>query len=86
MILIRTGDKKRVKKFPYEVELSNQTQYFWCSCGLSLSQPFCDGMHKGSGKKSLPFEVAVPQTARLCGCKMTKNPPYCDGSHNQIEE
>ena len=73
-------------KLPYRIELSNENKYFWCACGLSLTQPFCDGSHRGSDKKSLSFDVAVPQTAWLCGCKMTKNPPYCDGTHNQLEE
>jgi CDGSH-type Zn-finger protein len=78
--------ENKVRKSPYQADLSPEKKYFWCSCGLSQTQPFCDGAHKGSGKKSLPFEVAVPQTAWLCGCKMTKNPPYCDGTHHQVEE
>jgi CDGSH-type Zn-finger protein len=73
-------------KSPYQVELSSGSKYFWCSCGLSQAQPFCDGSHKGSDKKTLPFEVDVPKTAWLCGCKMTNSPPYCDGSHNQLKE
>jgi len=73
-------------KSPYKVNLSNGNKYFWCSCGLSMTQPFCDGSHKGTGKKSLAFQVPTPQTVWLCGCKMTQNPPYCDGSHKQLAE
>jgi CDGSH-type Zn-finger protein len=67
---------------PYEVDLEAEKKYFWCTCGLSKNQPFCDGAHKGSGLKSLHFDVPASQKVFLCGCKKTKNPPYCDGSHN----
>ncbi|CAO4840037.1 MAG: hypothetical protein CNLJKLNK_00437 [Holosporales bacterium] len=56
--------------------------YYWCTCGLSKNDPFCDGAHKGTGQKSLPFQVQETCTQKLCGCKKTQNPPYCDGSHN----
>ncbi|MES2252150.1 MAG: CDGSH iron-sulfur domain-containing protein [Pseudomonadota bacterium] len=67
---------------PKNVELEAEKTYFWCTCGLSANQPFCDGAHKGSGLKSLHFQVEAPTSAWLCTCKQTKNPPYCDGSHN----
>jgi CDGSH-type Zn-finger protein len=72
-----------MKKSPYEIQLEAGKTYYWCTCGLSLNQPFCDGAHKGIGKKSLHFTEPTSQTRYLCGCKQTKNPPYCDGSHNQ---
>ena len=72
-----------MKKSPYEVQLEADKIYHWCTCGLSLKQPFCDGAHKGTEKKSLHFTESTSQTQYLCGCKQTKNPPYCDGSHNQ---
>lgn len=65
----------------FYVELEAQQQYWWCTCGFSAKQPFCDGTHKGSSFKSLPFQVNQKQTVALCGCKKTKTPPYCDGSH-----
>lgn len=70
-------------KSPIEVALEADKTYYWCTCGLSSNQPFCDGAHKGSGKKSMPFTVDQMQNKFLCTCKNTKNPPYCDGSHNQ---
>jgi CDGSH-type Zn-finger protein len=58
--------------------------YFWCACGLSAKQPFCDGSHKGSGMTPVKFEATETKTAYLCGCKHTANPPFCDGSHNKL--
>ena len=75
-----------MSKQPHTIELEAEKTYFWCTCGLSEKQPFCDGAHKGSGLKSLPFQVDAPTTAYLCSCKETKTPPYCDGSHNSINE
>jgi len=70
---------------PYEVDLKEGENYFWCACGLSQNQPFCDGAHKGRGDlKSQCFLVEVSKKAWLCGCKKTKNPPFCDGSHLEI--
>lgn len=70
-------------KQPENVELEANKIYFWCSCGLSANQPFCDGAHKGSEMKSIPFKVEASTSAWLCTCKKTKNPPYCDGSHKE---
>jgi CDGSH iron-sulfur domain-containing protein 3 len=67
---------------PYAPELEEGKTYYWCTCGLSAKQPFCDGAHKGSGMKSLCFTAPASGTAYLCGCKQTKNPPFCDGSHS----
>ncbi len=69
---------------PFEVELEEGQNYFWCLCGLSQKQPFCDGAHKGSGLKSHCFTAENTGKVFLCGCKQTKNPPYCDGSHMEV--
>jgi len=69
---------------PFEVELEEGQKYFFCTCGLSQKQPFCDGAHKGSGLKSLCFTAESTGKAWLCGCKQTKTPPFCDGSHKEI--
>lgn len=55
--------------------------YWWCTCGKSKEQPFCDGSHMGS--EFLPTEIVVDKEEMICWCtcKKTKNPPYCDGSH-----
>jgi CDGSH iron-sulfur domain-containing protein 3 len=66
---------------PYRVELEEGKTYFWCSCGLSAKQPFCDGAHKGSGFSCIKWVCEKTETVSLCGCKKTKNGPRCDGSH-----
>ena len=72
------------QKKPYVVELEPGT-YWWCSCGKSNNQPFCDGSHSGSDFS--PVEVTITEKKKygLCGCKHTKNQPMCDGSHNEID-
>ena len=58
--------------------------YYWCACGLSQSQPFCDGSHEATG--FMPTEVVLEEETRvaLCQCKRTGSPPYCDGSHKDL--
>jgi len=72
------------KKAPYVVELEAGKSYWWCSCGRSETQPFCDGSHAGT--KFQPVEVTVDETKKvgLCGCKHTKNSPKCDRSHSKL--
>ena len=72
-----------MNKSPIEVTLEANKNYYWCTCGLSDKQPFCNGAHKGTDKKSLKFIEETTQNRFLCTCKNTMNPPYCDGSHNQ---
>ena len=31
------------------VEVESGKNYYWCSCGKSGKQPFCDGSHGGTG-------------------------------------
>lgn len=71
------------QKAPYVVDCEPK-KYFWCTCGKSQGQPYCDGAHKGSGMKSLMVEITEPKKVAWCGCKQTKNPPYCDGSHSKL--
>ena len=66
---------------PMEVALETGETYYWCSCGRSQNQPFCDGSHQGTVFEPLAFKVDASETAHLCLCKQSKNPPYCDGSH-----
>ena len=58
--------------------------YWWCACGLSKNQPNCDGSHKGSGLKSVKFELAERREVALCMCKQTGDKPYCDGTHKRL--
>lgn len=70
------------QKAPYGVELEPGT-YWWCACGRSQTQPFCDGSHKNTDILPVKFEVTRKDEYHLCGCKQTGTPPFCDGTHNQ---
>lgn len=58
--------------------------YYWCSCGQSSDQPFCDGSHEGTTFEPLEFTVESESSVALCACKHTKNKPRCDGSHGKL--
>jgi CDGSH-type Zn-finger protein len=72
------------QKEPYAVEVEKGETYYWCACGLSKKQPFCDGGHKETEFKPLVFEAKKTETVYLCGCKTTKDAPFCDGSHSSL--
>ncbi len=72
------------QKQPYPVELEAGKTYYWCRCGRSKNQPFCDGSHKGTSFEPLAFTAEKSETAYLCGCKHSNNPPFCDGSHKDL--
>lgn len=72
------------KKGSYVVEVEEGKKYFWCSCGLSQNQPFCDGSHKATGFSTIPFTATKTGKVFFCGCKNSSKKPLCDGSHNQL--
>ena len=70
------------QKSPYKVKVEKGKTYFWCACGLSQKQPFCDGSHKKEGNfKSVKYLANSDKEVFFCGCKITKHPPACDNSH-----
>ncbi|KAI9203552.1 uncharacterized protein BJ171DRAFT_600098 [Polychytrium aggregatum] len=68
---------------PYPVDLEPGKDYYWCSCGKSQNQPFCDGSHKGSSFKPVKFTVDEAKKYFLCGCKLAESAPFCDGTHRK---
>jgi CDGSH-type Zn-finger protein len=72
------------QKGPYQVELKEGKAYFWCRCGRSQKQPFCDGSHQGSGLEPMRFVAESSGIFNICGCKETDDAPFCDGSHNLL--
>jgi CDGSH-type Zn-finger protein len=67
-----------------KIKVEAGEKYFWCSCGYSKNQPFCDGSHKGTDFS--PYEYLAEETkiVGFCGCKYTKKTPFCDGSHKEL--
>jgi CDGSH-type Zn-finger protein len=72
------------QKSPFVVEVNEGKSYFWCSCGKSQKQPFCDGSHKGG--TFAPVKYTAEKTGKLffCGCKHSAKQPLCDGSHSGL--
>ena len=68
-------------KSPFKVTLEKGKNYFWCQCGMSKSQPFCDGSHAGTDIGPLKFTADKDGDAAMCLCKSTANGPFCDGTH-----
>ena len=71
------------QKAPYALDLDAGT-YWWCACGRSKNQPFCDGSHKGSEFSPRQFTLNESQKVWLCGCKQTGSPPFCNGTHKSL--
>jgi CDGSH-type Zn-finger protein len=78
------ADPKIAQKSPFGVQVEAGKSYFWCACGQSKNQPFCDGSHKGSSFTPVQFKAEVTKQVWFCGCKHTKNRPLCDGTHSRI--
>ena len=72
---------KRAGDGPMAVELEEGKKYAWCTCGLSVNQPYCDGAHKGTEYRPMVQEAEKTGTHYLCACKATGKGPFCDGSH-----
>ena len=69
---------------PFPVDVEKGKKYFWCACGRSKDQPYCDGSHQGSGINPVAFTADATETVYLCGCKRTGESPFCDGTHNNL--
>jgi CDGSH-type Zn-finger protein len=72
------------QKSPYAVEVEAGKSYWWCACGRSKSQPFCDGSHTGSEFTPKEYKATETKTVYLCGCKQSKNGALCDGTHKSL--
>lgn len=71
----------RAADAPVSIEVEAGKSYFWCACGRSATQPFCDGSHKGTGIAPTKYTATASRAVYFCACKATKKAPLCDGSH-----
>ncbi|MBI5921712.1 MAG: CDGSH iron-sulfur domain-containing protein [Betaproteobacteria bacterium] len=72
------------QKSPYAVAVEAGKSYWWCACGKSKNQPFCDGTHKGSVFTPVEYKADKTGTVHFCGCKHSGSGALCDGSHKKL--
>lgn len=72
------------QKAPFPVEVEAGKTYFWCACGKSAKQPFCDGSHKDTGLSPQKWTAEASKTVFFCGCKQSAKAPLCDGAHKTV--
>jgi CDGSH-type Zn-finger protein len=72
------------QKSPFPVEVTEGKSYFWCACGQSKRQPFCDGSHKGTEFEPVKYTADSSKKVFFCGCKHSSKPPLCDGTHAKV--
>ena len=71
-------------KEPFAVEVQEGKSYWWCSCGKSANQPFCDGKHKDTDFVPMEYKADKDRTVYFCGCKNSSKNPMCDGTHAKL--
>lgn len=72
------------QKAPYPVEVETGKTYYWCACGRSRTQPFCDGSHAGTGFEPIAYKAPVSGPVWFCGCKHNGGGVLCNGSHKKL--
>lgn len=76
-------DPIRASDTPFGIDVEAGKDYFWCACGKSQTQPFCDGSHKNTSFTPVKYTASESKKIFFCGCKASGTQPLCDGSHNQ---
>ena len=71
------------QKGPYRMKME-PGKYYWCACGKSSNQPFCNGSHKGTEFSPVMVEITEDKQVSWCGCKKSGNKPFCDGTHHNL--
>ncbi len=72
------------QKSPFKIDVEAGKSYWWCACGKSAKQPFCDGSHKGTGFSPMEFKAEESGSVSFCGCKHSGKQPRCDGTHRSL--
>jgi CDGSH-type Zn-finger protein len=78
------ADPVVAQKAPYKQMVEAGKSYWWCACGRSSKQPFCDGAHKGTGLAPMEYKADESKAVFFCGCKATGKSPMCDGAHKNV--
>ena len=78
------AEPKVAQKSPFVMKCEKK-KYAWCACGMSATQPFCDGSHKGSEFSPIVVDMNDEKNIAWCGCKQSGNKPFCDGTHSSLE-
>lgn len=79
-------DKPKIaSRTPFPLPVEKDKTYYWCSCGLSANQPFCDGSHKNTGHTPIAYTAPKDKIVFFCGCKQSAMRPVCDGTHSRLE-
>ncbi len=73
----------RAADTPFAVDVEAGKSYWWCACGKSARQPFCDGAHKDTGMTPVKYDATESKKVYFCGCKASAKQPLCDGSHSK---
>jgi len=72
------------QKAPYAVAVETGKSYWYCTCGKTKTEPFCDGAHKGTGFRPVEYKAEQDQTVYFCGCRKSANGVTCDGAHGSL--
>ena len=78
------AEPKIAQKAPFQIAVEAGKTYFWCACGRSSKQPFCDGSHKDTGFQPVKFQATEAKAVFFCGCKKSAKAPLCDGTHKRL--
>jgi CDGSH-type Zn-finger protein len=78
------AEPRIAQKGPYQIEVEAGKEYWWCSCGESKQQPFCDGSHATTPFKPMPHTPLEAKSVYFCGCKFSSHKPFCDGTHGKL--
>ncbi|MDP6374835.1 MAG: CDGSH iron-sulfur domain-containing protein [Pseudomonadales bacterium] len=78
------SDPRIAQKAPFAVDVVAGEKYFWCTCGKSCNQPFCDGSHQDTAFTPVKYEADDDRTVYFCGCKHSEKAPLCDGTHADL--
>ncbi|MDY0871400.1 CDGSH iron-sulfur domain-containing protein [Dongia rigui] len=82
--MAKMTDPQIAQKAPFKIDVEAGKSYFWCACGRSQKQPFCDGSHKGTGLSPIKFDATAAKAVFFCGCKHSQKAPLCDGTHANL--